>query len=333
MLVLWTSIQPHFTFIKFKLSQFGIEKINMRHTQLRAFHAVAQRLSFTAAARELNVSQPTITTQVKSLETEFGIELFVRRGRRIELTETGSGLLDITRRLFADEKDASDYLNEARGLETGHLRVGAVGPYHVTDMLAAFNARHPGLYVSVTVGNSRDTVRDLLDYRTDVAVLAHVDPDPRLIAIPYRRHRVVVFCPADHPFARRRGIRARDMEGQRLIVREAGSTTRRAFDQAMRAADTRPRVVMEIGSRESIREAVAKGIGLGVVSEAEFIPDSRIRAVPVIDAEIYTYAHVVYLRERQKARLVRAFLDVLDGLLTASPVGSRRRRPAASHRP
>lgn len=303
----------------------------MRHTQLRSFHAVAQRLSFTAAARELGVSQPTVTTQVKSLEAEFGVELFVRRGRRIELTETGAGLLDITRRLFADEKEAADYLNETRGLRIGHLRVGAVGPYHVTDMLAAFNARHPGLYVSVTVGNSRDTLRDLLDYRTDVAVLAHVDPDPRLVAIPYRRHQVIAFCPADHPFAQRRSIRLRDMESQRLIVREAGSTTRRAFDQAMREANVRARVVMEIGSRESIREAVAKGIGMGVVSEAEFIPDPRIRPLPIADAEIYTYAHVVHLKERQKARLVHAFLQVLAGLLPVSSPSSRR-RPSSSRR-
>ncbi|MDP2372804.1 LysR substrate-binding domain-containing protein [Reyranella sp.] len=298
----------------------------MRHTQLRSFHAVAQRLSFTAAARELGVSQPTITTQVKSLEGEFGVELFVRRGRRIELTETGGGLLAITRRLFADEKEAADYLNETRGLKTGHLRVGAVGPYHVTDMLAAFNARHPGLYVSVTVANSRDTLRDLLDYRTDVAVLAHVDPDPRLVAIPYRRHRVVAFCHVAHPFARKRSLRARDLQGQRLIVREPGSTTRLAFEQAMAKAGVRPKVVMEIGSRESIREAVAKGIGLGVVSEAEFIPDPRIHVLPVTDAEIYTYAHVVYLRERQSARLVRAFLAVLSGLLAVTPAVGRRAR-------
>ena len=305
----------------------------MRQTQLRSFHAVAQSGSFTAAARLLGVSQPTVTTQVGALEREFGVELFSRRGRRVALTETGSGLLDITRRLSADEKEAADYLNESRELKSGHLRVGAVGPYHVTDMLAAFNARYPGLYVSVAVGNSRDTLRDLVDYRTDVAVLAHVDPDPRLVAIPYRRHRVVVMCPVDHAFARRRGIRIREMERQRLIVREAGSTTRLAFDQAMRQADVRPRVVMEIGSRESIREAVAKGIGLGVVSEAEFIPDPRIRAVPVNDAEIYTYAHVVHLKERRNARLVRAFLDVLDGLLEVSPAArSPRRRPARSRR-
>lgn len=297
----------------------------MRHTQLRSFHAVARDGSFTAAAKVLGVSQPTVTIQVKALEQEFGVELFARRGRRIELTEIGRGLLDITRRLSADEKEAADYLNETRELRTGHLRVGAVGPYHVTDMLAAFNARHPELYVSVTVGNSRQTLADLLDYRTDVAVLAHVDPNPRLEAIPYRRHRVVVMCPSTHPFARKRSIRLREMERERLIVREAGSTTRRAFEAALDKQDVRPRVAMEIGSRESIREAVAKGIGLGVVSEAEYIPDPRIRALPVSDAEIYTYAHVVYLKERQNARLVRAFLAVLIGLLEGGSKQTRRR--------
>ena len=99
---------------------------------------------------------------------------------------------------------------------------------------------------------------------------------------------------------------------------------RRAFDQAIQGVGAWPRVVMEMGSRESIREAVAKGIGLGVVSEAEFIPDPRIRALPVTDAEIYTYAHVVHLRERQNARLVRAFLGALKGLLPGGTPKSRR---------
>lgn len=296
----------------------------MRHTQLRSFHAVARSGSFTAAARECRVSQPTITTQVKSLERDFGVELFVRRGRRIELTDVGRGLLEITLRLFSQEKEAVDFLNETRELRTGHLRVGAVGPYHVTDMLASFNRRYPEIYVSVTVGNSRDTVRDLLDYRTDIAVLAHIDPDPRLVTIPYRRHRVIAFVHQRHPFAKRRSLRIRDFEGQRMIVREPGSTTRRATEEALRKAGVTPKIVMEIGSRESIREAVAQGIGLGVVSEAEFIPDPRLRALPVTDAEIFTHAHVVYLKERQNARLVGAFLSMLGGLLQ----GGRRPRAA-----
>jgi aminoethylphosphonate catabolism LysR family transcriptional regulator len=300
----------------------------MRYSQLRSFHAVAESGSFTAAAQRCRVSQPTITTQVRALEAGFSVELFARRGRRVELTEAGRGLFEITRRMFSQETEALDFLNECRDLRTGHLRVGAVGPYHVTDMLVAFNRRFPGLYVSVSIGNSQAMVRDLVDYKTDVAVLAHIDPDARLVAIPYARTEVVVFANRAHPLARKAKIRLADLDGLPMIVREPGSTTRRAMDTALQKAKVRPRIVMEIGSRESIREAVAKGIGLGSVSEAEYIPDPRLKAIRVTDAEIYTYAHVVYLRERQNARLVRAFLSVLPPLLTQE--GRRALKAAAA---
>src|SRR5690606_4078309 len=138
-------------------------------------------------------------------------------------------------------------------------------------------------YVSVSIGNSQAVVRDLLDYKTDVAVLAHIDPDERLVAIPYARPEVVVFVNRAHPLAKRGRLRIRDLDGQPMIVREPGSTTRRAVDAALQRAGVRPRIVMEIGSRESIREAVAKGIGIGTVSEAEFIPDPRVKALRVSD--------------------------------------------------
>jgi len=286
----------------------------MRYTQLRSFHAVARAGSMTAAAKALRVSQPTITAQVKSLEREFDVELFVRGGRRLKLTETGEGLYAIAQRFLDQEKEAIDFLNQTRELTTGHLRVGAVGPYHATDMLGAFNTRYPGVYVSVKIGNSSEVVRSLIDYTTDVAVLAHIDPDPRLTAIPYSRHPIVVMAHRGHKLFGRRTIRIRQLEGERMILREMGSTTRRAFDDALAARKVTPQVVMEIGSREAIREAVAQGIGLGVVSEAEFIADPRLSYCKVSDAEIYTYAHIVHLKERREARIVRAFIGVAQGL-------------------
>ena len=130
---------------------------------------------------------------------------------------------------------------------------------------------------------------------------------------------------------KRRSIRIRELEGQPLIQREQGSTTRRALEGALEQAGVKPRVVMEIGSREAIRFAVARGIGIGAVSEAEYVPDPRLRAIPVSDAEIYTYAHVVCLRERQNARLVRAFLDVVAALGEAR--GGRARAMPRAGRP
>lgn len=287
----------------------------MNLTQLRSFHAVASSGGFIAGASALNVSQPTLTAQVKALETEFGVELFYRRNRRSELTPSGHDLHAITKRLFGEEKEAREFLAAARGLATGHLRIGAVGPYHVTEMLAAFNRRYPGVQLSVSIGNSSEVQRDLLDYKSDVAVLAHIDPDARLIAIPYRRHPVLVFMPADHRLARRKNVRLAELADEPFVARELGSTTRRAFESAATAKGVTIRTVIEIGSREAIREAVIRGIGMGYVSEAEFIPDPRLRAAKISDAEIYTEAHVVLLREREHSRIIKAFLDVVRGTL------------------
>jgi aminoethylphosphonate catabolism LysR family transcriptional regulator len=295
----------------------------MRYTQLRSFHWVARSGGFTGAARAIRVSQPALTQQVRQLERDFGVELFQRRGRRVVLTETGHGLLTITQRMFAQEAEALTFLDESRDLRSGHLRIGAVAPFHVMDMLAAFNARYPGVHVSVALGNSRAIVQGLLDYATDVAVLAHIDPDRRLTAIPYSRNPVVVMAPAGHRLARRRSIRLAELDGQAMIHREQGSTTRRSFEAALTHAGVAPRFVMEIGSREAVREAVAKGIGLGVVSAPEFVPGPELVALKVSDAAIFTEQHLVHLAERREARLVRAFLEV-------ATLPAKRRRGAQS---
>jgi len=142
-------------------------------------------------------------------------------------------------------------------------------------------------------------------------VLAHIDVDERLVTIPYRRHPVLVFMRTDHRLASHKSLVMRDLEGEAFIVREPGSTTRRAFDSAVATSGVHVRTIMEIGSREVIREAVLRGIGLGYVSEVEFIANDTLVALPITDAEIYTYAHVAYLREREPNRIIQAFLETI----------------------
>ena len=266
---------------------------------------------FNAAAEAFNITQPTLTTQVGSLEDEYGVELFSKKGRRRELTDAGRHLLGITSRLFAEEEEAIAFLEQSRELKHGKLSIGAVGPYHVTEMLAAFNRAYPGIELSVKLGNSTDVLNDLLDYKSEVAVLAHIDEDVRLHTIPYRRHPVALFVRKDHRLARSKSVRIAELEGEPLIIRESGSTTRRAFEQALASKKVKPRKVMEIGSREAIREAVIRGLGISYVSEAEFVADPSLRLIPIADAEIYTYAHVVVLRKRDSSRIIRAFLEVV----------------------
>ena len=163
-------------------------------------------------------------------------------------------------------------------------------------------------------------------------MLAQYTEDPRFHSLPYSRHPVVVFVHRAHKFARRRAIRVAELDGEGMILREQGSTTRKAFDDALRKAGVTPRVVMEIGSREAIREAVIKGVGIGAVSEVEYIPHPDIRPVPLADASVHTYAHVVCLQERCEARLVRAFLDIARALRETHARAPSSRRPRRARR-
>jgi len=283
----------------------------MLYTQLRSFHAVAREGSATAAARVLRISQPTITTQIKELETAYGIELFHRRGRGLELTPLGQELLSRTQRFFGVEEDLVEMLESAGKLAHGHLRVGAVGPFHVMKMLSRFQRQYPDIHVSVDLGNSREVLQRLRDHRTDVAVLSQIKPDPTLHTVPYSDQRVVVFVCNDHPWRGRDGINLAELDGQDMILREDGSMTRQTFEKALNDAGVRPNIVLEIGSREALWEAVAEGLGIGMVSEASLLPDNRLKVLPIIDVDILTYTHVVCLNERQESRLVRVFLDVI----------------------
>lgn len=289
----------------------------MNYSRLRAFYAVAREGGFTRAARALNVTQPTVSGQVKALEEDYGVRLFERRGRRVETTPLGRELFETARRMFDIEEEARDILAAARELRRGHLRVGADGPYHVIPALAAFNRRYPGLDVSLKMGNSDEVLRDLLNYACDVAVLANVAEDARLLAIPLRRDSLVIFVARNHPLARRPAVGLKELDGEAMVMREVGSATRRIFEHALAESGVRPRSVMEMDGRESVREAVAAGLGLGVVSEAEFTPDRRLKALSIGGARLTMTEYVVCLRERRKLKAVGAFVD-LAGRLAAT---------------
>ena len=206
----------------------------------------------------------------------------------------------------------TDLLHAFSGFHTGFLHVGAVGPYHATEMLSVFSERYPGIKLSVTVGNSREMVQRLVDYTADVAVMAHMEDNPRIYAMPYSRHPVIAFVHKNHRFTCRRRIRLEELAGERMVLRENGSTTRLAFEKALAKAGVEIDPVMEIGSREAVWLAVARGIGIGVVSEFEFIPHADLHTVKFSDVDIVTTAHVNCLKERRDSRLISAFYEVAE---------------------
>lgn len=282
--------------------------------ELRAFQATARMGGMSAAARHLRLTQPTVSAHIASIERRYEVELFFRRGRRVELTEMGRTLLDIVNRLFEAESEAHSLLLETKAQLRGQLRISAVGPFNVTPMLRLFHERYPHIRLTVNHGDSRQIVERILDYQADVGVLVHAVHDQRILALPYRVQPLVVFAHRSHRLAQRGSVRLADLEGEEFVVREAGSTTQRVFEDGLRAAGVTVRVAMEIGSRESIREAVAERIGLGVVSKPAYVPDPRLVPLEIEGAGLATHSHVICLKDRQCSRLVAQFLEIAEEL-------------------
>ncbi len=283
------------------------------HAHLRSFHAVATHGSFTRASEMLNITQPTLSGQVKELEERYGTKLFIRHGRRIELTDIGKSAFSITRHIFRHEEEVEHLLQSARALTSGQLRVGADSPYIATPLLAQFQRLYPGIQISIQYGNSQQLMAWIVSRSCDVAFMPNIpQEDERLYSIPLPPGRLVVFVNQDHDWAERRSVTIEELVTQRIVLREKGSRTRSIFEEAVSRAGHLLPDVMEISGREGVREAVAAGFGVGIVAENELVADSRLRALPVSNAELAHAEYVVCLQEMRSLRVNDAFLEMVS---------------------
>jgi aminoethylphosphonate catabolism LysR family transcriptional regulator len=282
--------------------------------ELKAFDATARSGSMSAAARLLGIRQPTISAHVAELEKRFGVELFVRRGRGVELTTFGLALHEVSNRIYRAEQQAELLLLGARSQYEGHLKVSAVGPYNVLPMVKRYRTLFPRIRLAISVGDSRKIVESILDHRDDVGVMLHAVSDHRVHCVPYRRQPLIVFGAISHPLADLKTMMLSDLEGQEFVLREQGSQTRSIFESGLKAAGIRIRSSLEVGSREAVREAVAQGLGLGVVAQTAFVADSRLVVLPIGDMALSTHVHVICLAKRQSAPLIARFIGVAEEL-------------------
>jgi aminoethylphosphonate catabolism LysR family transcriptional regulator len=273
---------------------------------LRAFRAVALTGSFTAAARALHITQPTVSEQVRALERQYGVTLVSRRGRSTALTPLGHELLAITERMADLDTEAEQCLRAAGGLSGGRVRFGSDAPMHAMPLLARFTHRYPQVAVSLLSGNSSQVLAYLLEHRVDVAVVADVASDTRLAAVPLHRDRLVAVVPRDHRLASRSRLSVTALAAERMVLREPGSTTRRLVEQALQAAGRQPEETLQVDNREAMHAAVAAGLGVAAVASSEVSRDARIRAIPLTGPPLTFTQYLACLAERRSARLTEA---------------------------
>ena len=282
----------------------------MRYVQLRAFHHVATCGGFSRAAEALSLSQPAVSDQVRKLEEEYDVLLFNREKRRVVLTSAGQRLLAVTQRLFEAERQAAELLAETRALRSGRLRVIADSAHHLLHVLGRFRQQHPRIEIVITSGNSEEVATALHAYEAELGVLGEIPPSGEFEVVPLGASPLIAFVERDHPLAVRGGMPLAEIVAAPLVLRERGSKTRRDFEAAAAERGLAVRAAIEAQGREAVRELVAAGSGVGIVSQAEFGRDDRLVAIEIADCRIIMDEALICLRERASGRLIRTFLDL-----------------------
>jgi DNA-binding transcriptional LysR family regulator len=280
---------------------------------LKTFVAVVDTGSFSEAARQLGVTQPSVSIQLGGLEEACGVLLLHRRPRP-QVTEAGCNLYVKARMILSrlDEFEAS--VRGLRDLKRGRLVVGLSTPHYAIPLIATFLDRNPDIDLQTSTGNTTSLLADVTRCRIDVAIMTLEKPDPQLACTRIASPRLFACVPASHAWSGRRSVRGRDFADVPLIMREPGSLTQIAFERVLRSAGIDPKPRLVLSGREAMKEAVALGLGVGAVYEGELGADTRISGVPVADDlgrglfEVYAVA----LKESLELPAVRAFFALAE---------------------
>lgn len=284
--------------------------------QLQVFEAVARHLSFTRAAEELYTTQPTVSIQLKQLTDIVGQPLLEQVGKRIYLTDTGRELLKVCREIF-DGLDRFEMLvSDMKGVKAGKLRLAIIttAKYFVPRLLGLFCQRYPGIDVSLKVTNRERVLQRMADNMDDLYVLGQPPEHMDVEFEPFLENPLVVLAAHNHILAGKKKIPAKRLEEEQFLMREQGSGTRLATEQFFSERGLKLKVRMDLGSNEAIKQAVAGGLGIAVLSAHTLALESSIDELAILDVQgfpIRRHWYLAYQKDKQLSVVAKAFLEFL----------------------
>lgn len=290
----------------------------MNLNQLKVFCEVVERNGFTRAAEALYLTQPAVSRQVRELERHYGVDLFEQIGKRIFPTEAGNLLYTYAKQIFHTLDDLDVEVNQLKGLKAGHLRIAAsatAGTYVMPPLLGQFKRKYPGVEVSLEIHNSQQVEQRLMEYhQLDFGVTERPVREEALFSEPFETDELVVITSTDHPFGSRESIASEELEGERFISREPGSGTRTLLDHEFARLDVKVKPIMELGSTAAVKQAVAAGLGVSIVSRRSIrleLKAGLVKAVKCQDMNLTREIRYVYHRDRRLSRAASTCLEML----------------------
>ena len=284
--------------------------------QLKVFEAVARRLSFSRAAEELHLTQPAVSTQIRSLEGHVGMPLFEQLGKKVYLTQAGDELLHFCRAIIQQFDEAEDAMAQLKGIAGGKLNVAVIsaGDYFFPQLMVAFARQHPGVQLNLTVHNRAELLDRLAANRTDLAVMVRPPGGLDTQNDAFAPHPYVIVGAPDHPLAGRAHVPMAELIRQPFVIREPGSDTWLSMQDAFGSHLAGLNVAMEIKSTETIKQAVIAGMGLGFLSAHTIGHELAARSLVVLNVAGFPFMlnwFVVHRREKRLPPVARAFRQFL----------------------
>lgn len=299
--------------------------------QLSVFEAVARLGSYTRAAEELHMAQPTVSVQIKKLTETIGLPLLEQIGKRIHVTESGRELVDACREIFQVLSRIEDRFASIRGLESGRLRlaVSTTGSHFASRMLSAFVQQYPGIDVALQIHQRQTLLARIADNADDLYIFATPPKDGEVVVQQIMPNPMVVFARADHPLANERGITLERLAREPFLIREPGSGTRMVAQEIFARRGLQPKLRMELSSNEAIKQAIIAGLGVSILSHYTLGPDSEHQQLVTLDVEgfpLERHWYFVYPVGKNLPMAAQAFMEfvraegkhlVVDHLATA----------------
>lgn len=282
--------------------------------QLQVFVSVARGESVSRAALELHMSQSAVSGSLAELERQFGVRLFERIGKRLELSELGRSLRPRAEALCAQALELERGFSGEHA--AGELRVGAtlsIGNYLCAPLMARYMNEHAGSRVTLHVANTAEIARLVKNYEIDVGLVEGELVDPELEVTRWRRDELCVFASPEHPLASRQHLSDADLKSASWILREHGSGTRQTFERAMRGLLPDLRIALELEHTEAIKSAVKAGLGLGCVSRvalADAFKHRSLVACHVPERDFRRYFFFVVHQQKFKSRALSSFIEL-----------------------
>ncbi|MBW4682009.1 MAG: LysR family transcriptional regulator [Microcoleus vaginatus WJT46-NPBG5] len=284
--------------------------------QLKVFEAAARHGSFTRAAEELFLTQPTVSMQVKQLTKAVGLPLFEQVGKRLYLTDAGRELLATCREVFERLSQFEMTVADMKGLKQGQLRLAVVttAKYFVPRLLGPFCRRYPGIDVSLQVTNHEGLLERLNDNLDELQIMSQPPTNIDVSCHPFLENPLEVMAPHDHPLAGQKNIPIERLTGEPFIIREPGSGTRGAVQKMFEEHGIKLKIRLELGSNEAIKQAIAGGLGISVLSRHVLALEGGTSKLTILDVENFPIRrqwYVIYPTGKQLSIVARAFFDYL----------------------